>query len=77
MKYSSLFFVSFLAFWLSGCDIEELKDKLEGEFVDYGSPLAENTSKPSDPARTLPPTLLVALTGKKCQQTMKYQKVIR
>jgi len=55
MKYSSLFFVSFLAFWLSGCDIEELKDKLEGEFVDYGSPLAENTSKPSDPARTLPP----------------------
>lgn len=36
-------------------DIKDLEDSIKEEFVEYAKPLEETTSKPSDPARVLPP----------------------
>ncbi len=46
---------SFSILILTGCNTDEVKDKIIGEFVDYAEPLKEKTSEPSDPVRVLPP----------------------
>ncbi|WP_299871483.1 right-handed parallel beta-helix repeat-containing protein [uncultured Cocleimonas sp.] len=56
MKYSLTFFLFFFVITqFLGCNTDDIKDAIEEEFVDFAEPLDETTSKPSDPARVLPP----------------------
>lgn len=58
MKLNTIIFIA-AAILLSACKAEEIlediKDSIVEESVDYGSTLVETTSNPSDPDRVLPP----------------------